>query len=209
MTSIAIIDYGMGNLRSVAKAFEHIAPQARVLVTPEPPRHSPADRSSSRPGFDPRLYARTGALAFDDVVRDAALVNLSGYLAAALLESARKMAGPICLKVLPGGSPGLRSARSRHGRAVKVPHMAGIRSINRATPALAGDFPGQSLLFRHSYYPHPPTPHSVAARPATASTLPVIARTTSSPCNSTRRRAPRQDCGCSLILWTGTPSGQW
>jgi glutamine amidotransferase len=26
MTSVAIIDYGMGNLRSVAKAIEHVAP---------------------------------------------------------------------------------------------------------------------------------------------------------------------------------------
>ena len=33
MTNIAIIDYGMGNLRSVAKAFEHVAPQQKVVVT--------------------------------------------------------------------------------------------------------------------------------------------------------------------------------
>jgi imidazole glycerol-phosphate synthase subunit HisH len=33
---IAVIDYGMGNLRSVSKALEHIAPQAQVLVTSEP-----------------------------------------------------------------------------------------------------------------------------------------------------------------------------
>jgi glutamine amidotransferase len=32
-SSIAIIDYGMGNLRSVAKALEHVAPGARVVVT--------------------------------------------------------------------------------------------------------------------------------------------------------------------------------
>ncbi|HAS86733.1 MAG TPA: imidazole glycerol phosphate synthase subunit HisH, partial [Candidatus Competibacteraceae bacterium] len=33
MSTIAIIDYGMGNLRSVAKALEQVAPQAQVLVT--------------------------------------------------------------------------------------------------------------------------------------------------------------------------------
>src|SRR4051794_20669191 len=33
MTQIAIIDYGMGNLRSVAKAIEHVAPGSRVSVT--------------------------------------------------------------------------------------------------------------------------------------------------------------------------------
>ena len=33
--TIAVVDYGMGNLRSVAKALEHAAPEARVLVTGE------------------------------------------------------------------------------------------------------------------------------------------------------------------------------
>ena len=30
---IAVIDYGMGNLRSVAKALAHVAPEARIVVT--------------------------------------------------------------------------------------------------------------------------------------------------------------------------------
>ena len=33
---IAVIDYGMGNLRSVAKALEHVAPAANVIVTADP-----------------------------------------------------------------------------------------------------------------------------------------------------------------------------
>ena len=33
MTTIAVVDYGMGNLRSVAKALEHVAPRAPVTVT--------------------------------------------------------------------------------------------------------------------------------------------------------------------------------
>ena len=33
MSSIAVVDYGMGNLRSVAKALEHVAPDARIVVT--------------------------------------------------------------------------------------------------------------------------------------------------------------------------------
>src|SRR5512135_1609494 len=33
---IAVVDYGMGNLRSVAKALEHVAPAARVAVTADP-----------------------------------------------------------------------------------------------------------------------------------------------------------------------------
>lgn len=34
--TIAVIDYGMGNLRSVAKAVEHVADGARVLITDKP-----------------------------------------------------------------------------------------------------------------------------------------------------------------------------
>src|SRR4026209_2146619 len=36
MTQIVVIDYGMGNLRSVAKAIEHVAPQCSVTVTGDP-----------------------------------------------------------------------------------------------------------------------------------------------------------------------------
>lgn len=33
MTSIVVVDFGMGNLRSVAKAFEHVAPKANVHIS--------------------------------------------------------------------------------------------------------------------------------------------------------------------------------
>jgi glutamine amidotransferase len=44
MNTVAIVDYGMGNLRSVAKAIEHVAPQARVWVTSDPAQVAAADR---------------------------------------------------------------------------------------------------------------------------------------------------------------------
>ena len=44
MNTIAVVDYGMGNLRSVAKALEHVAPQARVVVTSDPGVIADADR---------------------------------------------------------------------------------------------------------------------------------------------------------------------
>ena len=36
MSEIAVIDYGMGNLRSVAKALETVAPRAKISVTADP-----------------------------------------------------------------------------------------------------------------------------------------------------------------------------
>jgi glutamine amidotransferase len=41
---IAVIDYGMGNLRSVSKAVEHVAPTAEVCVTDDPAYIAEADR---------------------------------------------------------------------------------------------------------------------------------------------------------------------
>ncbi len=41
---IAVIDYGMGNLRSVSKAVEHVAPTAEVRVTDDPAFIADADR---------------------------------------------------------------------------------------------------------------------------------------------------------------------
>ncbi len=41
---IAVIDYGMGNLRSVAKAVEHVAADAEVRVTDDPGYIAAADR---------------------------------------------------------------------------------------------------------------------------------------------------------------------
>ena len=36
MIDIAIVDYGMGNLRSVSKALEHVMPHASIVVTNDP-----------------------------------------------------------------------------------------------------------------------------------------------------------------------------
>jgi glutamine amidotransferase len=44
MTDIAVIDYGMGNLRSVAKAIEHVAPGQTVSVTSDPRMVAAASR---------------------------------------------------------------------------------------------------------------------------------------------------------------------
>ena len=41
---IAVIDYGMGNLHSVAKALEHVSPGARVTITSDPAQVEDADR---------------------------------------------------------------------------------------------------------------------------------------------------------------------
>ena len=43
-STVAVVDYGMGNLRSVAKAIEHVAPDDRVIVTSSAADIANADR---------------------------------------------------------------------------------------------------------------------------------------------------------------------
>ncbi len=44
MIDIAVVDYGMGNLRSVAKALEHVAPAKVIVVTSDPAAILAAER---------------------------------------------------------------------------------------------------------------------------------------------------------------------
>ena len=44
MKTVAIIDYGMGNLHSARKAVEHVAPDCTVLVTDDAAKIREADR---------------------------------------------------------------------------------------------------------------------------------------------------------------------
>ena len=36
MNKIVVVDYGMGNLRSVAKALRHVAPERTIVVSADP-----------------------------------------------------------------------------------------------------------------------------------------------------------------------------
>ncbi len=42
--TIAIVDYGMGNLRSVYQAFHHVAPDDNILIAHQPEEIATADR---------------------------------------------------------------------------------------------------------------------------------------------------------------------
>jgi imidazole glycerol-phosphate synthase subunit HisH len=66
---IAILDYGMGNLRSVAKAFEHVG--AEPVVTSSAARVREADRVVL-PGVGamPKAMERVRSLALDELLRE-------------------------------------------------------------------------------------------------------------------------------------------
>ena len=161
MIRIAIIDYGMGNLRSVAKALEHVAPHARVIVTQN--RHDilQADRvvfpgqGSIRDCM--RELAHWNLM---DVVRDAALGKPFLGLCLgpqALLDFSEENDGVAGLGVLPGRVVRFADPRDpATGERLKVPHMGWNQVRQVGDHPLWRGIPQDSrFYFVHSYYLQP------------------------------------------------------
>lgn len=161
MASIAIIDYGMGNLRSVAKAFEHVAPQSRVLVTQN--RHDilQADRVVfPGQGSIRDCMHELARWHLVDVVRDAARSKPFLGLCLgpqALLDFSEENGGVEGLKVLPGRVVWFGQLHDpSNGERLKVPHM-GWNRVHQVWPhpLWAGIAQDSRFYFVHSYYLQP------------------------------------------------------
>ena len=157
MIDIAVVDYGMGNLRSVAKALEHVAPAKRIVVTDDPQ----AIRSAGRVVFP-------GQGAMPDCMRE---MDARG-LRAPLLEAARSkpfLGLCIGLQMLfehseEGDTPGLgilpgkvvrfpAGALDSGGEKLKVPHMGWNQVCQTGShPLWEGIAEASRFYFVHSYY---------------------------------------------------------
>lgn len=160
MTMIAIIDYGMGNLRSVSKAFERLG--YTVNVTREP-----------RVIADASHVVLPGVGAFPDCMRNLEQMGLVDPIRQAL-SSGKPFLG-ICLGLQLlfteseefGLHKGLGWIRGRVVRfktnGLKVPHM-GWNSLNmkKPTPVLEGLPADAMVYFVHSYYVAPEDPSLIA-----------------------------------------------
>ncbi|MAT52441.1 MAG: imidazole glycerol phosphate synthase subunit HisH [Porticoccaceae bacterium] len=155
---IAVIDYGMGNLHSVAKAFEHVAPRAEVIITPDAREIVEADRVVF-PGVgairDCMAEIRRGG--FDDVVNKA--INEKPVLGIcvgmqALMSHSEENDGVDCLNVFPGQVKFFGDSLSDgHGERLKVPHM-GWNQVHQTIdhPMWRGIEQDERFYFVHSYY---------------------------------------------------------
>ncbi|TAM12477.1 MAG: imidazole glycerol phosphate synthase subunit HisH [Nevskiaceae bacterium] len=169
MTSIGVIDYGMGNLHSLAKALEKVAPQiapsARVVVSADPAALAACQRlvlpgvGGVRACMD-ELQQR----GLDAFVRDAATrVPLLGICLGmqVLLDTSRENGGVAALGIIPGSVerfPDPPPAAAGEQR-LKVPEMGWNRVRQaRAHPLWAGIEDGCRFYFVHSYYAAPTRP---------------------------------------------------
>jgi glutamine amidotransferase len=155
---IAVIDYGMGNLKSVSKALEHVAPNRSVVVTSDASTILNAERV---------VFPGQGAM--PDCIRE---LDARGLRAAVIQATQEKPFLGICigLQMLfehseEGNANGLgvfkgdvkRFATERmldeHGQKLKVPHMGWSRVVQSKAHPLWERIPdGDRFYYVHSYY---------------------------------------------------------
>jgi glutamine amidotransferase len=167
MTDIAVVDYGMGNLRSVAKALAHVAPERSVVVSADPAVIRGAGRVVL-PGQSamPDCMRCLDASGLRDVVVEAAATRpfLGICLGLQMLFETSEEGPTPGLAILAGPVVRFRDAAMTRpdGQRLKVPHMgwSPVRQA-RAHPLWAGIPDGSRFYFAHSYHPVPADPDLV------------------------------------------------
>jgi glutamine amidotransferase len=161
----AVVDYGMGNLRSVAKALEHVSGKTTVVVTSDPTVIDAAERvvfpgQGAMP--DCMRYLRDAGL--EDAVRRALAAKpvLAVCIGEQMLfeysEETRSPGVPTPgLGIFAGGVVRFRDADMQlNGIRLKVPHMGWNRVRQaRSHPLWDGIDDGSFFYFVHSYYVAP------------------------------------------------------
>jgi glutamine amidotransferase len=161
MKNIAIVDYGMGNLRSVAKAVEHVAGRAtRVQLTSKP-----ADIRSADAVVFPGQGAAGACMAalqqheLNQVLLTAAtqkpFLGICMGLQV-LLSFSRENGGTHCLDIFPGTVEYFGERPELKAGGYKIPHMGWnqVKQIH-PHPMWRGIENNSRFYFVHSYYVQP------------------------------------------------------
>jgi glutamine amidotransferase len=158
---IAVVDYGMGNLRSVAKALKHVAPERTIVVSADPDTIRRAARvvlpgQSAMPDCMRSLNESGLRGVVEDVIRDRPFLGICLGLQMLFDESEE---GPTsCLALLRGRVERFPNAAmvDASGARLKIPHMgwSRVRQV-RPHPLWQGVADATRFYFAHSYYPAP------------------------------------------------------
>ena len=166
---ICVVDYGMGNLRSVAKAVAHVAPGEDVQVTSDVAIIRAADRvilpgQSAMPDCMRGLNESGLREIVLEVMRDRPFLGIC--LGLQMLFDASEEGPTECLGTLPGQVVRFRDAAmvARGGQRMKVPHMGWNRvRQTRAHPLWHGIRSDERFYFAHSFFPEPQNADLTAA----------------------------------------------
>ncbi len=156
--TVAVLDYGMGNLHSVSKALERVAGGGkRILVSSDPEELGDADRLVF-PGVGAirdcmAVLRETGLDEAISRVADAGRPVLGVCVGMqAMLDHSEENEGVECLGMFPGRVARFGEARDATGSRLKVPHMGWNQVAQNAHP-LWENIPDQSrFYFVHSYH---------------------------------------------------------
>ena len=162
MTSVAVLDYGMGNLHSVAKALEQVG-ASRVTVTDDPAVIRAADRIVlPGQGAMRDCMAEMRHHGIDAAVRE--LVGGKPLLGIcvgmqALLGHSDENGGVDGLGIYPGEVKFFGDVPAVREQHLKVPHM-GWNNVTHSQqhPLWDGIADGSRFYFVHSYYCVPADP---------------------------------------------------
>jgi glutamine amidotransferase len=168
MSSVAVIDYGMGNLHSIAKALQHAAPDVDVLVTAKADEILNADRVVF-PGVGAmrdcmQALQQTG---LDTLIKQLAQTKpLLGICLGmqALLTDSQENGHTDGLNVFSGHVVRFTEPlHDAHGERLKIPHM-GWNQVEQQPHPLWANIPQHSrFYFVHSYYAQPDDASVIAA----------------------------------------------
>lgn len=170
MNSVVVVDYGMGNLRSVCKAIEHVAPGRSVIITSDPEQVARAERV---------VFPGQGAM--PDCMRE---LDVRGLREAVVEAAATKPFLGICIgqqmlfeRSEEGNVPGMGILPGEvvrfpkhgplfgaEGQHLKVPHMGWNEVLARHPhPLWQGIAPASRFYFVHSYHVVPAVEADIAA----------------------------------------------
>ena len=168
MSTVAVIDYGMGNLHSISKALQHASPDVEVIVTDKPEQILAADRVVF-PGVgaigDCMQALNESGLA--DVIKEVAKSKpLLGICLGmqALLSKSEENNETHCLDLFSGSVVHFEKNRTdKKGDVLKIPHM-GWNQVKQHSHSLWKNIPDNSrFYFVHSYYAQPDDETIIAA----------------------------------------------
>jgi glutamine amidotransferase len=175
METIGVIDYGMGNLHSLAKSLERVAGNQRIVISYDPAELLECDRlvlpgvGGARACMD-----ELRRLELDQMVIEAARKRpLLGVCLGmqVLLERSDENGGVNCLGLIPGSvvrfpDPAPEQEPAQEGvpaaERLKVPHM-GWNQVRQARPHPVWEGLPEDpwFYFVHSYHAAPPNPGHV------------------------------------------------
>ena len=170
MQSIAVIDYGASNLRSVSKALSYVADKhSRIIVSENAEEIFAADKIVfPGQGAMGQCMASLSAKGLDEVLLEC--VNNKPFLGIclglqSLMQESEENDGTSGLGIIPGRVVKFTPAAEKTKKAIfKIPHM-GWNNVVQEKPHVLwnGIESGARFYFVHSYYVVPAEKQDIAA----------------------------------------------